>query len=344
MISEIKTAATNHRIREIINKINEKTLTPRPEFQRRLVWTNTDKVKFIQTILEGYPCPEIYFADGDVDLTTGKGTQLLVDGQQRINAIYEYFTENEDLKLPTETKPYKDLSDQEKTNYLNYQIAVRDLGTLTETEIIEVFKRINSTNFALTDMEISNAVYRGFLKTFAEEKSSETFFQNNSFFKPMQIRRLGDVKYVLSIIVSMMHGYFNRDEMLEEYLKRFNEEFDIKDELNTRFDTIIKIIDDFNFDKKSRIWKQADFYTIFIELDNFVNRKKQPLKTKELKNNLTLFYDSVDEFQEESPDEEVREYYNSVLQAANNRTSRVRRGKIIQKVINGEKEYQGKLL
>ncbi len=78
----MKTGATNKKVREIISLVRDEKLVPRPEFQRRLVWSQKDKNYFLDSILQGYPFPEIYLADGDVDLDTGEGTQLLVDGLQ----------------------------------------------------------------------------------------------------------------------------------------------------------------------------------------------------------------------------------------------------------------------
>jgi uncharacterized protein with ParB-like and HNH nuclease domain len=62
------------------------------------VWTNKDKVRFLETVLNEYPFPEIYIAAGDVDLETGKGTELLVDGQQRITTLYQYFNGSDELR------------------------------------------------------------------------------------------------------------------------------------------------------------------------------------------------------------------------------------------------------
>ncbi len=62
----MKTTATNKRIRELLTAIGDGTLIPRPEFQRRLVWALRHKNAFIQTVLEGFPIPEIYIAAGDV--------------------------------------------------------------------------------------------------------------------------------------------------------------------------------------------------------------------------------------------------------------------------------------
>ena len=73
----IKTAPTSLKIRQVITDIQSGSLIPRPEFQRRLVWSTADKNHFIDTIIRGYPFPEIYIADGEVDLETGKGRNCL---------------------------------------------------------------------------------------------------------------------------------------------------------------------------------------------------------------------------------------------------------------------------
>ena len=93
------TTATNLKIRQLLTAVRDEALEIRPPFQRRLVWKNQDKCKFIQTVLDAYPFPEIYIATGKLDLDTGEGTQLLVDGQQRISTLYQYFNGSADLKL-----------------------------------------------------------------------------------------------------------------------------------------------------------------------------------------------------------------------------------------------------
>jgi uncharacterized protein with ParB-like and HNH nuclease domain len=64
------------------------SLCPRPEFQRRLVWNNKDRVAFIETVVLGYPFPEIYVAAGDVNVESGEANEMLVDGQQRITTLH----------------------------------------------------------------------------------------------------------------------------------------------------------------------------------------------------------------------------------------------------------------
>ena len=290
----IKTAPTSLKVRQIITAVQDKTLIPRPEFQRRLVWSMANKNNFIDTILRGYPFPEIYIADGEVDLETGQGTQLLVDGQQRITTMFEYFTSAPALKLK-DIEPYHDLKDDQKKDFLNYDVAVRNLGIVTKEQIIEIFRRINSTNYALNDMEINNAMYAGKFNTFCQRLADMEFFERHTFFRPLQLRRMGDVKFVASIIITMIGGYFNRDDLLEEYLARYNDEFPNEKQLQERFMSVLTSIEDMQLDDSSRVWKQTDFFTLVCELDYVRSTQKKRIDLKLTREKLTSFYYLVDE-------------------------------------------------
>ena len=66
----MKTDATNSRLGDLLVDIKNEKLIPQPDFQRRLVWSNKDKVNFIRTVLQDYPFPEIYIAYGNVNPDT----------------------------------------------------------------------------------------------------------------------------------------------------------------------------------------------------------------------------------------------------------------------------------
>src|SRR5689334_13799230 len=122
----MRTSGTNRKLRVLLTAITNGALIPRPEFQRRLVWTNKDKLAFVQTVLEGYPFPEIYIAAGTVNQETGEGTEMLVDGQQRITTLNQYFRGSPDLRLDSETPPYSELTGDRKISFLEYEVVVRD--------------------------------------------------------------------------------------------------------------------------------------------------------------------------------------------------------------------------
>ena len=69
-------------------------------------------------------------------------TNLLVDGQQRISTLCQYVHGDPDLSL-TKVTPYAQLDPKQKSKFLDYKVAVRDLGTVTPEQVKEIFSRIN---------------------------------------------------------------------------------------------------------------------------------------------------------------------------------------------------------
>lgn len=323
----MKTAPTNKKIRELITLVNEGRLIPRPEFQRRLVWKIEDKNHFLDSVLNGYPFPEIYIADGDVDLDTGNGTQLLVDGLQRISTLVQYFKGDEDLKLTT-VMPYRSLTDEQKSSFLLYDVAVRDLGTIPSGMVVEVFRRLNATSYSLTDMEINNAIYRGAFKEFCEKLSLNKLLTENRIFSALDYRRMGDLKFAIQLVITVLYGYFNRDDLFQEFLERYNDEFPESNFIEQDTNTIFEFIEECGFDRKSRIWRKTDLFTVFIELFVAIIQEKIKLEPSFVVESLNSFFDSV----ENGPINQnsiSSIYYKSAIQASNDRLNRVRRGMII---------------
>jgi len=332
----MKTSATNRKVRVLLGAIKNGSLIPKPEFQRRLVWTNKDKRAFLKTVLQGYPFPEVYIAAGKVDLDTGEGSEMLVDGQQRLTTLYQYFTGDKDLILGNELLPYTKLSNDEKNNFLEYEVVIRDLGAMSINEIKEVFQRINSTTYSLNAMEINNARFNGEFKTFADELTQHSFFENKKIFSAAEIRRMLDVQFVLIFIVTIMSNYFNRNDELENYLKNYNDEFDIKEDLKVDIEKVFMFIDGCQFKASSRVWKKADLLTLLVEVYRLLIRDKKGLDSKIISQTLTNFYDQVDaadDTDEESFKEDVLTYKKSVSQATNDRGTRIKRGEIIRKIL-----------
>lgn len=330
----MNTSATNRRLRVLLTAISKEILVPQPEFQRRLVWSNKDKVEFVKTVLEGYPFPEIYIAAGKVDPKTGEGCELLVDGQQRITTLYQYFKDSPDLKLPANVPSYTELEEAKQIEFLEYEVVVRDLGNKPIEDIKEIFQRINSTSYGLNAMEIHNARYGGELKKFAEDMSQKEFFDQHKIFNTTDIKRMNDTRYCLALIVTMMSTYFNRDGEIESYLERYNEFFDEKEKYNSQIDEVLKTITQLNFPSDSRSLKKADFFTLFIEIHKAIYKLGKRINIANLRCNLDDFYDRVDKAAAEEINDEVAEkYYKSALQGSNNRSNRALRGEIVQKLI-----------
>src|SRR5690625_502861 len=98
-----KYKVSSHEIGQLYRLMKEEELIYDPYYQRNFVWQENHQKEFIRTILLGYPCPEIFIAEGEVDLETHKKYIHVIDGQQRLTTI-KRFLSNE---LEVDGKFYK---------------------------------------------------------------------------------------------------------------------------------------------------------------------------------------------------------------------------------------------
>lgn len=327
----MKTTATNRKIRQLLTDIQKGVLVPRPEFQRRLVWANKHKNAFIETVLKDYPFPEIYVAASEVDTATGEGTEMLVDGQQRITTLRQYFLADKDLKLERGIPRYADLDEDKKRAFLDYDVVVRDLGNVSIEQIKEVFKRINSTRYALNAMEIHNARFEGAFKLFGDEMAARTFFSEHKIFSSTEIKRMQDTRYALTVVATIMGGYFNRDDDLEDYLKRYNDEFPGRDEMAAHIDEILTFIEACGFPLESRAWSKTDLFNLLVELYDALFKRRLRLTPSDVGHALEGFYKHVGP--SAAPGAPAANYYLATVQASNDRASRATRGKVVRQLL-----------
>lgn len=153
------------------------------KYQRKLVWTEQEKIALIDTILQGFPIPLILLAERPQ--SHGSGRYEILDGVQRLNAIFS-FIENFfqvsgkyfDVKeFPRAKQALQEgffeaiddncpkLSTKECANILDYQLAVTTFTAFDEKQITEIFGRINSSGRQLSNQERRQA---GVINTFGE--------------------------------------------------------------------------------------------------------------------------------------------------------------------------------
>src|SRR5690606_24169820 len=134
-----------------------------PDFQRRSVWSDKAKSYLIDTVLRGKPMPKIIITQR---LEGAKNIRVVVDGQQRLRAILEYY--NGDFKVSKAHNKelskyyYSNLPDNLDKEFLKYEIGADLLFDVPYQELLDIFARINSYTVKLEKQEIFNAKYLGF--------------------------------------------------------------------------------------------------------------------------------------------------------------------------------------
>lgn len=325
----MKTTATNKKIRALMNSIRDGTLIPNPDFQRRLVWTAKHKREFIRTILRALPFPEVYICVGEVDLNTGHGKEWLVDGQQRLSTLYEYFLGDAAFPYDLEVIPYSDLSESKKREFLEYDVVVRDLGNIPIDEVQTVFQRINSTSYSLNAMEFHNARYDNDFKGLADELAQNDFFELKKVFTANDVRRMRDTEYLLIIMTTVMSTYFNGSDEIENFLKQYNSSFEEKESIRENLLSIFTFINKCDFDSDSRIWNKTDLFTLVVEVYRVLFKENNPIKSSDVSRKLKDFYKQASVTPDQVTDETVRKYLEASRQGAGHRSNRIIRGEII---------------
>lgn len=244
-------------------------LQMKPPFQRNPVWTHPQKSYLIDSILNGFPVPEIYMQEY-VD-ETGEEQHIIIDGQQRIRTCLEFVEGKFDVKVeesPTWGGMYfDDLSPDDKKKIFGYKFIVRQLPEMSDEDIRGIFQRLNKNVVALNAQELRQATYWGpFIRTM-QEIANYGYWSTTGIFTPLNTRRMLDIEYVSEISIALLHGHQNKKETLDKYYLAYEEEFELREELVEKFRKTIYELEQLLPDIKNTRWKKkTDFYSLFVFL------------------------------------------------------------------------------
>ena len=206
-----------HNVKWVIDLMRAGLLTVDNSFQRKYVWLEKHQIKLIETILMGYPIPEIYLWQKDTDANSGNTTYSIIDGQQRLGAILNYINDcfplkssildKSNIKMPFSGKKFSDLDDDNKSAIWKFKLSLRLVSdSINRDIIVTMFLRLNSTNMTLNPQELRNAKFEGFFLQLASEISKNNFWRDYSIFNVEDIRRMSDIQFISSILLFFRLG------------------------------------------------------------------------------------------------------------------------------------------
>jgi uncharacterized protein with ParB-like and HNH nuclease domain len=282
-----------------------KTLVLSPSFQRRPVWRPGAKSFLIDTILRGLPMPIIFLRDQKTDLKTLLSKREVVDGQQRIRTVLSYVypdgLRNFNLQKDGFTlkrvhnKDLADLSFEQlnsdlKQRILDYQFSVHVLpANVDDREVLQIFARMNATGVKLNEQELRNADFSGEFKTLSYELAAEylEYWRKWGIFTEYNIARMNEVELTSEFFMLMLRGAVlgKTQASINSFYKTYDEEFEMRDEVERRFRHVLKIIDDklgstlnvLPFKKKTLFYSLfAAIYQLAYGLENPIANKARP--------------------------------------------------------------------
>ena len=149
-----------------------------------------------------------------------------------------------------------------------------------------------------------------------------------------------DVAYVLTIIVTLLSTYFSDDDELETSLEKYNDEFEQKEQMRTEMTEVFSFVDRCDFSENSRAWKKADFFTLFVELHRALCEERLGITAEAVAMAVKAFYAKVDDNTARASDDDAAIYQTAAVQGSNSRSRRIRRGEIIQRILQNSAATQ----
>lgn len=300
-------------VNEIFTMFDEGKLIVDDTYQRRSVWSEKDKVRLIETILLQLVIPELFFWKADTDPETGISTTHIVDGQQRIKAIYSFI--NNEFKLKPQylldesskekyaNKYFKDLDTETRKTFWNYQLMIIEIDSAaTRDDIITMFNRLNLTDYNLNDQEKRNSV-SGEFAALAREISDNPLWDEKRLFTGPDVKRMKDVEFCASIILLYRKGIIDQtdqsalNQAYEELQVGYKDAEHDKEAVCAAIETIATFFTSDNVTKFLR--RKAQLYTLFsvvfyMQRENIAVEQYQKARLEYFVNLYSVFNNDMD--------------------------------------------------
>jgi len=274
-ISEIVVAGSDWTTATILNQLIRENIQLNPRFQRRDAWNITRKSRFIESLILGFPVPQIVLATNNKE----KGKFIVLDGKQCLLTILQFYG---DSATPNNSFTLKDLEFLDNLNGCQYQDIENDFNLncildqldnktirtivirnwKTESFLHKIFLRLNVENPPLSPQELRQALHPGDFINFLDDRAIESQALKKIFKSPYPDFRMRDTDILLRYVAFhyYLSDYRGDVQMLldktcqnfnQEWEKRSDEIINVVDQFEKAVQTTINIFGEKNF---SRLW------------------------------------------------------------------------------------------
>jgi len=279
-------------INDFVEWDKQNTLILNASFQRRAIWSDDAKSYLMDTIIRGKPIPKVFIRQ-KINASTKTSIRDVVDGQQRLRTILAYVQDGFTIaKKHNEVfggKYFSELDEVVQTDILAFEVAVDLLINLPDSEILDIFNRLNSYAFVLNEQERINSNHFGQFKILADEISRKhyDYWLNQKIISNNKILRMDDVNLVADLLISLIEG-IKAKRQIKTYYTTYEKKFNADSaELSAQFDAIISMIGRlFPEGLANHYYRRANiFYSLFTAVAHSLygikglNTKKAKLNT-----------------------------------------------------------------
>lgn len=259
-----------------------------PDFQRRSVWSDKAKSFLIDTILQGKPIPKLIITQ---KLDASRVARIVVDGQQRLRAILDYYRNNFKISRAHNTELSKfyfsNLPNNLDKDFLKYEIGVDVLFDIPYEEMLDIFARINSYTVSLNTQEKFNAKYLGYFKQSVYKYGYKyvKYFLEAGILTKAKVSRMGEAELSADLFVILMDGV-QTNKGIENFYRKYEDDNGNLADAAKKFDRTMSFIGALYSPSElsNSNWSRIHlFYTLFASIAHFlfgVNGLNRKLRKK----------------------------------------------------------------
>ncbi len=283
-IQKIVVAGSDWTTATILDQMVRKNIQLNPRFQRRDAWDITRKSRFIESLILGFPVPQIVLA-----AQKERKKFIVLDGKQRLLTILQFYGESEtpnnafalkNLEFITDMNgsTYEDLRSQPFLNKVLDDLDNQTIRTIvvrnvdTENFLYKIFLRLNVQSTPLSAQELRQALHPGDFINFLDDQSIKSQALKKIFKSPNPDFRMRDVELLLRYVgfhyfISEYRG--NLKAFLDETCQKLNKDWD------QRHDNIDNVVNEFEkaVETTINIFQEKNFCRMWLNNENTYRKR-----------------------------------------------------------------------
>jgi hypothetical protein len=214
-----------------------------------------------------------------LDIDSEKSIKEVVDGQQRIRSILEFIDGSFGALHPDHKKRllYRDLHPKEREKFLMTSLSVGYLIGADDSDVIEIFGRLNSVAKTLNEQEKRNARFSGEMKQFCLNSAAThvQLWRDLGIFTANDIARMSEVQFVAELALNMINGLSDYSAtVIDKFYKEYDDDFPMQEELKDRMEMVFSKIADLDAGviRDTIFSRHPIFFSLFLVLDSINGR------------------------------------------------------------------------
>jgi len=233
-------------VQEFFSAHERGELNVSPWYQRRAVWTNAHKAYLVNSVFETMPVPSIYIRH-TIDIEEEKTIKEVVDGQQRVRSLLDYRNGAFAARHPEHKRRafYKDLTTTQRKSFLLAKLPVAYLIGADDSDVIEIFGRLNAVSKTLNAQEKRSAKYSGEFHQFCLRQAAARLpmWRGLDIFSATDISRMAEVQFTAELAMAMVNGLADFSAArIDQAYRDWDQDFPELDNVSARFERAFKLI------------------------------------------------------------------------------------------------------